>query len=207
MFTGGLTQTVVVASRTFRRPSGTSHALWQGVTSRRLATIGCRMRVGGAAGGVSRRSECTTTERGPAPSDGASHVRELARKRCCFTVLGAEADSSLTASSPELSTFVKSGNSPLDSAVLSAARAMRFGCTAESRGRRTYGVKPGGRWSRRRRSGKQYRVESFLSGVRCELGLSPKARRSGSIQRGIVAQDIRSRGSIIIAYWRWNARI
>ena len=36
-----------------------------------------------------------------------------------------------------------SGNSKLDSAVVSAARGMRFNCTAEARGRRTYEIKPG----------------------------------------------------------------
>lgn len=41
--------------------------------------------------------------------------------------------------------IVKSGNSALNSAVLSAARGMRFDCTAEARGRRTYEIKPGGR--------------------------------------------------------------
>jgi len=39
--------------------------------------------------------------------------------------------------------IVKSGNSALNSAVLSAARGMRFDCTAEARGRRTYEIKPG----------------------------------------------------------------
>lgn len=38
-----------------------------------------------------------------------------------------------------------SGNSKLDSAVVSAARGMRFNCSAEARGRRTYEVLPGGR--------------------------------------------------------------
>ena len=41
--------------------------------------------------------------------------------------------------------IVKSGNSALNNAVLSAARGMRFDCTAEARGRRTYEVRPGGR--------------------------------------------------------------
>ena len=41
--------------------------------------------------------------------------------------------------------IVKSGNSELNSAVLSAARGMRFDCEAEARGRRTYEIKPGGR--------------------------------------------------------------
>ena len=41
--------------------------------------------------------------------------------------------------------IVKSGYSELNSAVLSAARGMRFDCTAEARGRRTYEIKPGGR--------------------------------------------------------------
>jgi TonB family protein len=41
--------------------------------------------------------------------------------------------------------IVKSGNSELNSAVLSAARGMRFDCRAEARGRRTYEIKPGGR--------------------------------------------------------------
>jgi TonB family protein len=39
--------------------------------------------------------------------------------------------------------IVKSGNSALNSAVLSAARGMRFDCSAEARGRRTYEIKPG----------------------------------------------------------------
>ena len=38
-----------------------------------------------------------------------------------------------------------SGNTQLDNAVLSAARGMRFDCTSEARGRRTYKVNPGGR--------------------------------------------------------------
>ena len=38
-----------------------------------------------------------------------------------------------------------SGNSKLDNAVVSAARGMRFNCSAEARGRRTYEVRPGGR--------------------------------------------------------------
>ena len=41
--------------------------------------------------------------------------------------------------------IVKGGNRELNSAVLSAARGMRFDCTAEARGRRTYEIKPGGR--------------------------------------------------------------
>ena len=41
--------------------------------------------------------------------------------------------------------IVKGGNSALNSAVLSAARGMRFDCTAAARGRRTYEIKPGGR--------------------------------------------------------------
>ena len=40
--------------------------------------------------------------------------------------------------------IVKGGNSELNSAVLSAARGMRFDCEAEARGRRTYEIKPGG---------------------------------------------------------------
>lgn len=39
--------------------------------------------------------------------------------------------------------IVKGGNSALNSAVLSAAREMRFNCSAEARGRRTYEIKPG----------------------------------------------------------------
>ena len=38
-----------------------------------------------------------------------------------------------------------SGNSRLDNAVLGAARGMRFDCSSEARGRRTYEVRPGGR--------------------------------------------------------------
>ena len=38
-----------------------------------------------------------------------------------------------------------SGNSKLDNAVVSAARGMRFDCSAEARGRRTYEVRPGRR--------------------------------------------------------------
>lgn len=41
--------------------------------------------------------------------------------------------------------IVKGGSRELNSAVLSAARGMRFNCTAEARGRRTYEIKPGGR--------------------------------------------------------------
>ena len=41
--------------------------------------------------------------------------------------------------------IVKSSNSALNSPVLEAARGMRFDCTAEARGRRTYEIKPGGR--------------------------------------------------------------
>ena len=39
--------------------------------------------------------------------------------------------------------IVKGGSRELNSAVLSAARGMRFDCTAEARGRRTYEIKPG----------------------------------------------------------------
>ena len=41
--------------------------------------------------------------------------------------------------------IVKGGNREVNSAVLSAARGMRFDCTAEARGRRTYEMRPGGR--------------------------------------------------------------
>ena len=39
--------------------------------------------------------------------------------------------------------IVRGGSSELNNAVLTAARGMRFDCTAEARGRRTYEIKPG----------------------------------------------------------------